>query len=209
MRYHNSRINPGHTLPQPSRARPPRPDQPQPSRQRLMNQQKSQAQPQRPLGIVPPLGELPPLGVRPPEGMILGSKNCLGRESRQYGEEIAKMIRHELLVRQSIINLAAENPGWRLALNDVGEGNLYDARLLSSAYYYITGNIYWPQTIPIISSQLSGAAELQRLTAATDELEQTYTSLAKMVDDPCLAQLYQRLGTNKSYQEEILIEINE
>ena len=161
-----------------------------------------------PIGVnIPPIDEMPPVGITPPEGSILGEGICLGRYSIGYISQIEYFLLQELNIRQSLLALANLRPDWAETIVPIAEGHFNDAERLSSAYYLIANTVYWPATVPGISSKALPEVELSRLYSAIRWLEGEYRVNAARISDPCLAALYLDLAAKKSAQARTLLAI--
>ena len=161
-----------------------------------------------PIGVeIPPIDEMPPVGITPPEGEVIGYGRCLGRYSIGYIGQIEYFLLQELNLRQSLLALANTEPAWAEVIAPIAEVFLTSAERLASAYYSIAGNVYWPATVPGISSNAMPEVELNRLYAATRWLEGEYRVNAARISDPCLAALYEDLASIKAAQARSLLMI--
>lgn len=99
-----------------------------------------------------------------------------------------------MTLRQSFLQLASANRRWGNALQAVADSFLSQARRLAAAYYMVRGRIYWPVSLPAISSRGTFPVELQRLRSITQEQENSYRTAAEESGDRCLAALYSLLA---------------
>ena len=161
-----------------------------------------------PIGVeIPPIDEMPPIGITTPEGEVIGYGRCLGRYSIGYIGQIEYFLLQELNLRQSLLALANTEPAWSEVIAPIADVFLTSAERLASAYYSIAGNVYWPATVPGISSNAMPEVELNRLYAATRWLEGEYRVNAARISDPCLAALYEDLASIKAAQARSLLMI--
>lgn len=159
-----------------------------------------------PIGVeIPPIDEMPTLIITPPEGETFGVGRCLGGYSIGYIGQIEYFLLQELNLRQSLLALAAVMPDWSATLTSIAEENISSAEQLASAYYSIANTVYWPATVPGISSNAVPEVELNRLYAATRWLEGEYRVSAARISDPCLAALYGALAAIKATQARSLL----
>jgi len=179
--------------PQPPR---PLPEPPRPSRPR--NPVREDRLP--PFTAVEPLGPLPQIGIRPPYGESPGIGRCLGPASMVYATQIESFIYENLTLRQSLRALAETDPQWPAVLLRMAEENMQQARRLAAVYYRLTGLIYWPTTVPGLSSRGTFPVELSRLQSLTQELEADLREASETVNDDCLAALYEILADEKTGQ---------
>lgn len=145
-------------------------------------------------GITLPIGELPGYGGQ------LGMGNCLGRRSLRYAPQILNFIHAELNLRQAYLMLARRNSRWAATLNQLAAESMANARRLAAAHFLITGNYYWPSSLPGTTSQGTPIVELRRLFSVAQENESKYREVAGQITDRCLAALYNILADNRVAQ---------
>lgn len=183
------------TSPSPQLQRP-LPEPPMPARPRIPAREEGLP----PFTAVEPLGPLPQIGIRPPYGELPGIGRCLGPASMVYATQIESFIYENLTLRQSLRALAETDPQWPAPLLRMAEENLQQARRLAAVYYRLTGLIYWPTTVPGLSSRGIFPVELARLQSITQELETDLREASRTVNDDCLAALYEILADEKTGQ---------
>jgi len=129
---------------------------------------------------------------------------CLGAGSAMYGKLLQEFIAHELKDCKLYHTLARRaGAGASCVLSAIAADEYRHAKRLSTAYFLISGVLFWPDRLPapVIDSYMG---ELRRRFAGELQGEADYLAAAAETNDHCLYELYLELADDEAKHAQLI-----